>query len=82
MGRGFGVYTKDVIQPDAFILEYRGEVISSATCIERMNTLYHNSSNHYFLNYGPAEVVDGYRKGTIARFVNHSCDPNCHIEKW
>lgn len=47
-----------------------------------MNNVYSKSSNHYFLSYGPQEVIDGYLKGTIARFVNHSCDPNCHIEKW
>ena len=74
--------TSNEISKGAFIIEYRGEIISSATCKDRMTNLYHNSSNHYFLNYGPQEVIDGYLKGTIARFVNHSCDPNCAIEKW
>jgi histone-lysine N-methyltransferase ASH1L len=26
-------------------------------------------------------IIDGY-KGSICRFVNHSCDPNCIVEKW
>ncbi|KAJ3323140.1 Histone-Lysine N-Methyltransferase ash1l [Boothiomyces sp. JEL0866] len=81
-GRGFGLQTQEFIPKGKFIMEYRGEIISDATCHERMRTIYANASNHYFLNYGLGEVIDGYRKGTIARFANHSCDPNCHIEKW
>ncbi|KAJ3260634.1 Histone-Lysine N-Methyltransferase ash1l [Boothiomyces macroporosus] len=81
-GRGFGLQTQEFIPKNKFIMEYRGEIISDATCRERMRTIYANASNHYFLNYGFGEVIDGYRKGTIARFANHSCDPNCHIEKW
>lgn len=26
-------------------------------------------------------IIDGY-KGSICRFVNHSCNPNCRVEKW
>jgi SET domain-containing protein len=26
-------------------------------------------------------IIDA-TKGSIARFVNHSCDPNCRVEKW
>ena len=31
--------------------------------------------------FDQAMVIDA-TKGSIARFVNHSCDPNCRIEKW
>lgn len=27
-------------------------------------------------------MIDGGSYGSEARFINHSCDPNCHIEKW
>lgn len=26
-------------------------------------------------------IIDATR-GSIARFVNHSCEPNCRMEKW
>lgn len=26
--------------------------------------------------------LDAKRKGGIARFVNHSCDPTCRLEQW
>lgn len=28
------------------------------------------------------EVIDPSVKGNIARFINHSCDPNCITQKW
>ena len=28
------------------------------------------------------EVIDPTIKGNLARFINHSCDPNCISEKW
>ena len=28
------------------------------------------------------EVIDAGQKGGLMRFVNHSCDPNCIVEKW
>lgn len=27
-------------------------------------------------------VIDAGMAGSDARFINHSCEPNCHIEKW
>jgi hypothetical protein len=61
--------------PDAFILEYRGEVISTEECEHRMVTMYSGRSNYYFLNIDAYTVLDAGRKGSEARFANHCCDP-------
>jgi SET domain-containing protein len=28
------------------------------------------------------EIIDALKKGNISRFVNHSCAPNCILQKW
>ncbi|GES81962.1 histone-lysine N-methyltransferase ASH1L-like [Rhizophagus clarus] len=80
--KGFGLRTKVPIRKGQLIIEYRGEVISHETAMQRMETIYKNRRHSYFLDYEKGEVLDGGSRGTEARFINHSCAPNCHIEKW
>ncbi|KAG2221316.1 hypothetical protein INT45_014000 [Circinella minor] len=80
--RGWGLRTLVPIPKGELITEYRGEVITHQMVKERMNTIYKGQQNFYFLDYGNGEVIDAGLKGSEARFINHSCDPNCHIEKW
>ncbi|OBS64259.1 hypothetical protein A6R68_07197, partial [Neotoma lepida] len=47
----------------------------------RMIEQYHNHSDHYCLNLDSGMVIDSYRMGNEARFINHSCDPNCEMQK-
>ncbi|KAF9097100.1 Histone-Lysine N-Methyltransferase ash1l [Mortierella sp. AD031] len=80
--RGFGIQTTAPIKKGNLVIEYRGEVISQSECHRRMEGIYKNNKNFYFLEYERGEVVDACQKGTNARFVNHSCSPNSQIEKW
>ncbi|RKP24110.1 hypothetical protein SYNPS1DRAFT_7879, partial [Syncephalis pseudoplumigaleata] len=80
--RGFGLRTKVPLAPGQLITEYCGEVITQHMCLERMDTIYQGHHNFYFLKCGPGCVIDAGQQGTVARFANHSCEPNCHIEKW
>ena len=65
-----------------FILEYIGEVVSEQEFRQRMAERYINDKHHYCLNLDGGMVIDGYRMGAEGRFVNHSCDPNCEMQKW
>lgn len=77
--RGHGLKTTVDIPSGTLIIEYRGEVMTEDSCLDRMAE---DKNAVYFLNYDTGEVIDACRKGTEARFINHSCEPNCHIEKW
>lgn len=82
--RGFGLKTLEAIKRDDFIDEYRGEVINLSEAAKRVTEEYKATGNYYLLDYDSAagELLDGGRKGNITRFANHSCDPNCRIEKF
>jgi len=39
---------------------------------------------HYYLLLlnGENKAIDASRKGNLARFINHSCEPNCKLSEW
>lgn len=80
--KGWGVRTKEPIKSGEFILEYVGEVVSDQEFKERMATRYVNDTHHYCLHLDGGLVIDGHRMGGDGRFVNHSCQPNCEMQKW
>ncbi|XP_060076770.1 histone-lysine N-methyltransferase ASH1L-like [Ylistrum balloti] len=80
--RGCGVKTLQSIHTGQFILEYLGEVVSEQEFRRRMTENYSQERHHYCLNLDSGALIDGYRMGNIGRFVNHSCEPNCEMQKW
>ena len=82
MGKGWGIRTKTVMPPGSFIMEYVGEVVTDKEFKRRMSTEYKNDNHHYCLHLGEGLVIDGHRMGGECRFVNHSCQPNCEMQKW
>lgn len=67
--RGFGLRTLVPVKTGQLVIEYRGEVISQDTCLERMEVDYKKAKCFYFLDYDNGEVLDGTIKGNDARFV-------------
>jgi SET domain-containing protein len=43
---------------------------------------YKKSDDLYFMSLGDGLMLDAKAMGSIARFANHSCDPNCELQKW
>ncbi len=64
-------------------MQYVGEVFSvdSDLGLERVKQ-YKNSTCTYLMKTTNNEVIDPTFYGNIARFINHSCDPNCVTQKW
>jgi SET domain-containing protein len=36
----------------------------------------------YFASLGGGLMLDAKHMGSVARFANHSCEPNCELQKW
>ena len=48
----------------------------------RMSNEYADDTHHYCMHMDGGIVIDGHRMGGECRFVNHSCQPNCEMQKW
>lgn len=80
-GKGWGIKALEKIHKGDFIIEYVGEVIDADELEIRMRK-YKNDRHFYFLTLVGSECIDASRKGNWARFINHSCNPNCVTQKW
>lgn len=80
--KGNGIKTKDFIKKGSYIAEYVGVVRKQEEFLELVRTEYAHDKNHYCMSYERGMVIDAYRFGNIVRYINHSCDPNCQIQKW
>ncbi|CAG8958868.1 hypothetical protein HYFRA_00011821 [Hymenoscyphus fraxineus] len=79
--RGYGVRSNRCFEPNQIIVEYTGEIITEEECDRRMNEVYKNNECYYLMSFDQNMILDG-TKGSIARFINHSCKPNCKMVKW
>ncbi|XP_076909671.1 histone-lysine N-methyltransferase ASHR3-like [Bidens hawaiensis] len=80
---GWGVEATEPIKKGEFIIEYVGEVISDAMCEQRLWDMKHKENqNFYMCEIRRDFTIDATFKGNASRFLNHSCNPNCDLEKW
>ncbi|KAH8686866.1 hypothetical protein BGZ61DRAFT_354615 [Ilyonectria robusta] len=81
--KGFGLRTDSDLQANDFVFEYIGEVINEPTFRRRMLQYDDEGIKHfYFMSLNKSEFVDATKKGNLGRFCNHSCNPNCYVDKW
>ncbi|KAK6136264.1 hypothetical protein DH2020_029995 [Rehmannia glutinosa] len=80
---GWGVVAGESISKGDFIVEYVGEVINDAMCERRLWDMKdQDAKNFYMCEINKDFVIDATFKGNASRFLNHSCAPNCKLEKW
>lgn len=75
-------YTMKLVLDDVYLF-LLSSTHSYLPCFRsRMMEQYFSHSGHYCLNLDSGMVIDSYRMGNEARFINHSCEPNCQMQKW
>ncbi|ESW15560.1 hypothetical protein PHAVU_007G082400 [Phaseolus vulgaris] len=82
-GRGWGLLAGEDLKAGQFVIEYCGEVISWKEA-KRRSQAYENQGlkDAFIICLNASESIDATRKGSLARFINHSCQPNCETRKW
>lgn len=75
--QGRGVFAARRIRAGQRIIEYGGERVSTAEGDRRYQD--HKMKRHhtFLFTLDDDTVIDGNRQGNDARYINHSCDPNC-----
>ena len=74
---GSGVFATRRIAAGSRIIEYRGERISWELAQQRAAASGKPISHTYFFTLNDGRIIDGDSSGNDARFINHSCEPNC-----
>ena len=72
---GIGGFAKANIAAGTRVIEYVGETITKAESLHRCE-----SANEYIFSLDDTHDLDGNVPWNPARFLNHSCDPNCEAE--
>ncbi|XP_027937760.1 histone-lysine N-methyltransferase ASHH1 isoform X4 [Vigna unguiculata] len=82
-GRGWGLLADEDLKAGQFVIEYCGEVISWKEA-KRRSQAYDDQGlkDAFIICLNASESIDATRKGSLARFINHSCQPNCETRKW
>ncbi len=73
---GNGVFAARNLPAEKSLIQYRGRLLTHAQADERYDGSL--DSGHTFLfTLNDDYVIDANFEGNTARWINHSCDPNC-----
>lgn len=69
---GLGLFAAAPFTKGDLVIEYTGEVITDDEAQRR--------GGKYLFELNDKWTIDGKGRGNIARYINHSCKPNCEPE--
>ncbi|XP_035536779.1 histone-lysine N-methyltransferase 2B isoform X3 [Morone saxatilis] len=75
---GRGLFCKRNIEAGEMVIEYAGTVIRSVLTDKREKYYDGKGIGCYMFRIDDFDVVDATMQGNAARFINHSCEPNCY----
>jgi SET domain-containing protein len=77
---GHGVFAAEPINRNTRIVDYAGELIRNGPACEAREARYLRDGCIWVFRINRAWSRDAAVGGNIARFINHSCTPNCRFE--
>ncbi len=78
---GKGVFAAANIARGALIIEYKGQRIDWDTALERHPHDPTQPNHTFYFSLDTGEVIDANVRGNSARWINHSCAPNCEARE-
>jgi SET domain-containing protein len=74
---GRGLFAARRIRPDSQLIEYKGERLNEAEVEARYPESVADDPHTLLFQIGGGSCIDAAVGGNAARFINHSCQPNC-----
>jgi len=75
--QGRGVFATRRIAKGTEIIEYRGEIIDEDEADRRYPWSDEGPHHTFLFRLDDGSVIDAGPRGSAAKYINHSCDPNC-----
>lgn len=66
---GFGLFAGEPISKGCFVIEYKGPILDNKTADKK--------AGRYLFRLDRRRTIDGSVRWNTARYINHSCAPNC-----
>jgi len=73
-----GLFAKSDINKGEKVIEYKGRKFTHKQVEE--DDRFDNSKAIYLFTLNERYVLDGDTKTNTAKYINHSCDPNCEVD--
>ena len=74
---GRGVFATTKIRKGTVIIEYKGMRATVDDAMARPDSDPADSAHTFLFELNDDRVIDARVRGNAARWINHSCDPNC-----
>jgi SET domain-containing protein len=78
---GNGVFAARKISAGTLIIEYQGKRITEKQAARRRPSDPDNPWHTFYFSLEDGRLIDGADQGNEARWINHSCEPNCEARE-
>jgi SET domain-containing protein len=77
---GFGVFALEPITKNTRVIDYAGELVRNGPELNAREARYLEQGCIWVFRVNRAWSRDAHVNGNVARFINHSCRPNCYFQ--
>ncbi|XP_053727795.1 histone-lysine N-methyltransferase SETD1B-A-like isoform X1 [Synchiropus splendidus] len=77
----WGLFAMEPIAADEMVIEYVGQIIRQVVADVREQRYEEEGiGSSYLFRIDEDTIIDATKCGNLARFINHSCNPNCYAK--
>ncbi|XP_054466087.1 histone-lysine N-methyltransferase SETD1B-A-like [Anoplopoma fimbria] len=77
----WGLFAMEPISADEMVIEYVGQIIRQVIADMREQRYEEEGiGSSYLFRVDQDTIIDATKCGNLARFINHSCNPNCYAK--